>query len=374
MYVLCGQVDDSIVYAKQCAEKGLPVVLFGSYPWNRLDSGDEERFGDRLIHRVGCWAAVGAVVDSVYHRALSEAAVAAAAAVSQSLSTEHSGGGGIGIAAIQMCSSSDKEANIRTIQRLCGVAVSRGASFIALPECCLYMGSSAAETVASAEDITTSKYLDLLTDMAVSNHVFLSIGSVHERRDDAGEGGKISNTQLLISPHGVRVAKYRKTHLFDSPRAGLFESALTVAGDSLHVVDCSIATVGLSVCYDLRFPEVFSRLRSQGAEIITAPSAFTCETGSAHWLTLCRARAVETQCYLIAAAQAGRHNAKRCSHGQTVIISPWGDVLAELPSFEEGSDTGLDIEGVAVAVFDRSFLERVREGMPVHSHRRPELY
>ena len=157
-------------------------------------------------------------------------------------------------------------------------------------------------------------------------------------------------------------------------RSGLFESELTLPGDSLHVVDCSIAVVGLSICYDLRFPEVFSRLRTQGAELLTAPSAFTVETGRAHWLTLCRARAIETQCYLVAAAQAGRHNEKRCSHGQTVIIDPWGEVVAELPAFDDDVTPQGALEGVAVAVFDRVFLGRVREGMLVHQHRRPDLY
>ena len=168
------QVDDSILYAKQCAEKNFPVVLFGSYSWNRLDSADEGRFGGKYIHRVDSWAAVASVVDAVYNESI---------AVESIFSRVGQTSAGVTIAAIQMCSTNDKDANIKTIQRLCSAAVEKGATFIALPECCLYMGQSAAETAANAEDLTKSKYLDLLTDIAVSQHVFLSIGAHREAWD-----------------------------------------------------------------------------------------------------------------------------------------------------------------------------------------------
>ena len=179
---------------------------------------------------------------------------------------------------------------------------------------------------------------------------------------------KTSNTHLVISSSGDIVATYNKTHLFDVNIPGavsLCESAYVRPGTSLEApVSTPLGSLGLGVCYDLRFAEQSQALAAAGAQILTFPSAFTVNTGMAHWEPLLRARAIETQCYVVAAAQTGRHNDKRSSYGHSMIVDPWGVVTAQCG---EGV-------GVATANIDLSYLARVRSNMPVQAHRRPDLY
>ncbi|NXC47216.1 NIT1 amidase, partial [Penelope pileata] len=169
-------------------------------------------------------------------------------------------------------------------------------------------------------------------------------------------------------PPGRRVAAYRKAHLCDVELPGrvcMRESAFTNAGTQLlPPVSTPAGKLGLSICYDLRFPEISLALRRAGAEILTYPSAFTVTTGSAHWEVLLRARAIETQCYVVAAAQSGQNHEGRSSYGHTLVADPWGTVVAQCG----------DGPGLCYAQIDLGYLHRVRQEIPVHSHRRPDLY
>jgi predicted amidohydrolase len=173
---------------------------------------------------------------------------------------------------------------------------------------------------------------------------------------------------VVLTTTGAVAAVYRKVHLFDAPLVGLRESRLTSPGAEPCVVcdGTPAGRLGLSVCYDLRFPELYAALRRRGgAHTLLVPSAFTVTTGRAHWELLLRARAVETQCYVVAAAQVGRHNGKRESFGRAMIVDPWGTIVAEC---EAGA------VGVAVAEIDLALVEGTRAKMPVASHARPDLF
>ena len=192
--------------------------------------------------------------------------------------------------------------------------------------------------------------------------VHLLLGSFAERSDDPD---RCYNTSVLLGPDGSCLAAYRKIHLFDvdvSPEVRFQESATVKPGAETVVALTELAGIGLTVCYDLRFADLYGRLRSQGAELITVPSAFTATTGRDHWHILIRARAIETQCYVIAAAQHGNHDDEglRESYGHSVIVDPWGEVLAEVS----------DGPGVALAEIDLEHLNRVRRAIPVGDHAR----
>ena len=251
------------------------------------------------------------------------------------------------IAAIQMTSTHNKLSNLQTTIRLVECAAHRGASLIALPECSSFIGGgNQAEIIGgnhpkdayTASETLEGPYAQALCQLASRLNVWLSVGGFPEiAKNDVqnyeknGCGGdsqplttKVYNTHFMISPAGIITEKYRKIHLFDSPYAGLKESISTVAGDSIAVADCGFARVGLTTCYDLRFPELYGALcrplRSKhiemkdaedisgyglGADVVLVPSAFTVATGIAHWEVLLRARAIENQCYVVAAAQTG---------------------------------------------------------------------
>lgn len=244
------------------------------------------------------------------------------------------------LAAIQMTSTNHKQSNLQKTIRLVELAATNGAVLIALPECSSYIGGgtdSALHVKDQPQDaITASERLDgpyalALTALASRLNVWLSVGGFPEKIDQIIDSGeidekqslKVYNTNFMISPAGLITAIYRKIHLFDSPMAGLMESKNTAAGNSLVVADCGFARVGLTTCYDLRFPELYgalcrprdyshnppheiqSTMCGLGAEIVLVPSAFTVTTGIAHWETLLRARAIENQCYIVAAAQIG---------------------------------------------------------------------
>jgi predicted amidohydrolase len=171
------------------------------------------------------------------------------------------------------------------------------------------------------------------------------------------------NTSCLVDPSGSIGATYRKIHLFDVAlpgRVAVQESATRLAGDAAVVAWTSLASVGMSICYDLRFPELYRRLAADGAEVLVVPSAFTLPTGSAHWEVLCRARAIENQCWLLAANQTGASPHGHRDYGNSMIVDPWGTVLARLG----------DEEGVAVAELDPAHLARVRAELPALTHRR----
>ncbi|XP_018594749.1 deaminated glutathione amidase isoform X2 [Scleropages formosus] len=236
-------------------------------------------------------------------------------------------------AVCQVNSTPDKEVNFAACVRLVEKAKEGGANMVFLPEGFDYIGSSQKETLQLSENLTGDT-ISRYSDLARKLNIWLSLGGFHERGDDWEHDRRIYNTHLIINGMGHIVSVYRKCHLFDvelpEKKVSLKESAFTIPGQSLSPpVQTPIGKVGLGICYDLRFPELSVALLRQGAEILTYPSAFTVATGTAHWEVLLRARAVETQCFVLAAAQVGCHHAKRASYGHALAVDPWGEVLGD---------------------------------------------
>ena len=260
--------------------------------------------------------------------------------------------------AVQMTSTADRARNLETAVRLVGEAADLGAKLVALPENFAYMGPEEGR-LAGAEPIE-GPTIGALRDVAKRRGLFVLAGSIAEKVDAPG---KTANTSVLIADDGAIVAAYRKIHLFDvniPDGARYAESEVVVPGDKAVVAPTPLGRIGLTVCYDLRFPELFRKLASLGAEVITLPSAFTLFTGKDHWEVLVRARAIENLAYVIAPAQVGRHSPTRQTFGNAMIVDPWGVVLARCP----------DGEGVCVAPFRRERLERVRQELPALKHRK----
>lgn len=261
----------------------------------------------------------------------------------------------------QMCVTNNVEENIDHCDRLAAEASSCGSSMLFLPECAVFMGKKYTESVAMAEPLD-GPLMGRLRDVSKKNNLWLSVGGFQEACD---EQGKIYNTHVIIDNEGALVARYRKMHLFDVdlPDKGvtLTESLFTKAGEELAVCPSPAGCLGLSVCYDLRFPYLYQKLRyDMGAEVLLIPAAFTVPTGRAHWEVLLRARAIETQTYVIAAAQWGRHHEKRESWGHSMVIDPMGHVVACL---EQGT-------GLITADIDLGLVRETRERMPMDAHRR----
>lgn len=261
-------------------------------------------------------------------------------------------------AAIQMTSKPDLDHNLAEAEDLIEQAVRRGAELVGLPENFSFMGEET-EKVKQAEAIATRSEKFLKT-MAQRFQITLLGGSFPIPVDSE----QFYNTTLLIDPSGTEVARYQKVHLFDVnlPDGNTYRESLTVkAGTELPPVYAfeDFGCIGLSVCYDVRFPELYRHLSRKGAEILFVPAAFTAFTGKDHWQILLQARAIENTCYVIAPAQTGTHYARRQSHGHAAIIDPWGIVLA---------DAG-DRPGIAIAEIDPIHLQQVRRQMPSLQHR-----
>jgi predicted amidohydrolase len=262
------------------------------------------------------------------------------------------------VAAIQMSSGGDKAANLEKAEHLIRLAAARGARLVALPEVFNWRGKRAEEPAAaeSLEGVT----LTLMAGLARDLEIHLVAGSITEH---APGQPKRYNTSVLIGPDGRQLAVYRKIHLFDVDLPGrvtIKESDVKLAGAEVVSAPTPLATIGLSVCYDLRFPELYRRLAFAGAGIITIPSAFTFPTGEAHWDVLIRARAIENQCYVIAPAQFGPNVHGFSDYGNSMIVDPWGRVIAR----------AADMEGVVIAPVDLEYLERVRRELPSLAHAR----
>ena len=270
------------------------------------------------------------------------------------------------VAAVSLCASDDVAANVATTIELIEQAAAAGAEVISLPEAVSYIGGhrgkrSMAEAVPGDGPIYSA-----LQQSARSLGVDLIAGGFHEAipGETVDGTGQTWNSCLHITPEGDLAACYRKIHLFDVELADgtvLTESANTRAGDALVTTELPFGRLGLTICYDVRFAELYLALTDAGAIAHTVPSAFTSHTGAAHWHTLLRARAIETGSYVIAPAQYGRHNRKRASYGHSLIIDPWGSVLAE---HEDG-------DGFALATVDPNRVAEVRREMPSLRHRVP---
>ncbi|MCT7949074.1 carbon-nitrogen hydrolase family protein [Ancylothrix sp. C2] len=261
-------------------------------------------------------------------------------------------------AAIQMTSVPELEKNLAQAEELIDLAVRRGAELVSLPENFSFLGEEK-DKIAGAENIaqTSEKFLKT---MAQRFQVTILGGGFPVPVAE----GKVYNTAVLIDPTGTELARYEKVHLFDVnlPDGNTYHESSTVkAGVTLPTVYNSehLGNLGLSVCYDVRFPELYRHLSYKGSDILFVPAAFTAYTGKDHWQILLQARAIENTCYVIAPAQTGRHYAMRQSHGHAMIIDPWGVILA---------DAG-DSPGVAIAEIDPGRLEQVRRQMPSLQHR-----
>ncbi|XP_057735892.1 deaminated glutathione amidase, chloroplastic/cytosolic [Arachis stenosperma] len=267
------------------------------------------------------------------------------------------------VAAAQMTSINDLAANFATCSRLVKEAASAGAKLLCFPEAFSYVGAKDGDSVSIAEPLN-GPLMNKYCSLARESSIWLSLGGFQEKGSDDEH---LCNTHVVVDDTGEIRSSYRKIHLFDVDVPGgrvYKESRFTEAGKDVVAVDSPIGRLGLTVCYDLRFPEIYQLLRFQhGAQVLLVPSAFTKVTGEAHWEILLRARAIENQCYVIAAAQAGKHNEKRESYGDTLIIDPWGTVVGRLPDRLS--------TGIVVADIDLSLVDSVREKMPIAKQRKP---
>ncbi len=261
-----------------------------------------------------------------------------------------------------MTSGVDPEANLERATHWIERAAQTGAELVALPENFPLMREEDESGPNPFAQDLDGRVTRLLRDLARRHRLVIGGGTFPERiPGDA----RVYNTSVLIDSDGEICGVYRKIHLFDVelPEASLCESRSVAPGTELVVADCSLGPIGLSVCYDLRFPELYRKLAARGAHMFLVPSAFTVPTGRDHWEVLLRARAIENQAFLIAAAQYGEHNRTRRSYGRSLIIDPWGTVLA----------TAADGEGLALAELELERLQDIRARLPSLKHRRLDV-
>ena len=265
------------------------------------------------------------------------------------------------VAIVQMCATADVEKNLRCTEALVAQAAAEGAEAVFAPETFTFIGPGRRRSEMLEPLPEGGPIFERCRAMATGNRVHFVFG-FHE----TGPAGRAYNTCVHLDPAGALRAMYRKIHLFDVDLADgtrLLESRYTEAGDAPVTTDLPFGTLGLSICYDLRFPHLYQRLVDLGAVALAAPAAFTSTTGPDHWHVLLRARAIECQAYVIAAAQHGAHgHANRVSYGHALIVDPWGDVIAECP--EHG-------DGFAIAAIDPERVARVRRELPSIANRMP---
>ena len=262
----------------------------------------------------------------------------------------------IRVAAVQMVSGPTVPENLVAAGTLIAQAAAGGARLVVLPEYFAILGLRDDDKVAVRERDGAGPIQDFLAATARRHGIWLVGGSAPLACDDPG---RVRNSSLVYDDRGQRVARYDKIHLFgfDNGAERYEESRTIEAGDTVRVVETPFGRIGLSICYDLRFPELYRAM--QPVDLILVPSAFTATTGRAHWETLLRARAIENLCYVLAAAQGGRHANGRDTHGDSMLVDPWGAVVSRLP-------TG---PGVVSGEIDPAFLERMRANLPALEHR-----
>lgn len=260
------------------------------------------------------------------------------------------------VAALQMASGPNVEGNLSEARRLIENAVAQGARLVVLPEFFSIMGMKEDDMVAVREQPGAGVMQSFLAEMARKHRIWVVGGSIPIV---ANAPNKVRNTCLVYDEHGEQVARYDKIHLFnlDLGNEHYHEANTIEAGNQVVVVDSPFGRIGLAICYDLRFPELFRAMKN--VDIVVLPSAFTATTGKMHWETLVRARAIENLTYVIAAAQGGYHVNGRETHGHSMIVDPWGRVLDELP---RGS-------GVVLAEINPSYQASLRASLPALTHR-----
>jgi deaminated glutathione amidase len=266
------------------------------------------------------------------------------------------------IAALQMVSTARLADNLVAAQRLIARAASEGAELVALPEHFCLIGHSDRDKLLIAEPAGQGPIQQMLSHCAHENSVWLIGGTLPLRTDDPD---RVLNTSCAFAPDGTQVARYDKIHLFryrndleEYDEGSVIRSGSEPVAFEADARDGALR-VGLSVCYDLRFPELYRALMDPPCDLLVVPAAFTHTTGRAHWEVLLRARAIENQCYVMAPAQGGRHDSGRRTWGHTLVVDPWGEVLG---CRDEG-------EGIVMALLDRARLKAVRSQLPALSHR-----
>ena len=261
-------------------------------------------------------------------------------------------------AVVQMTSTTDVERNLSAAEALVARAAERGARLVALPENFAFLRSEG-QAVPEPQALD-GPWVGRMAALAARLGITLLAGTVPEA---VPGDARVRNTSVLIGPDGRTIAAYRKIHLFDIDLPGmehLKESRSVAPGDEIVVADTPAGRLGLSVCYDVRFPELYRELARRGARVLCVPAAFTERTGRAHWEVLLRARAIENLAYVLAPAQVGHHGGGRASHGHALIVDPWGAVVAQVP----------DGEGVALAELDFERQDRLRRELPALAHAR----
>ena len=261
------------------------------------------------------------------------------------------------MAAIQMVSGPRVADNLQVAGRLIEDAVAQGAELLALPEYFPVIGAADADRVRAREDFGSGPIQDWLAATAQRHGIWIFAGSLPLT---ATSPDKMRNSTLVFNPAGVCVERYDKVHLFGFSKGEEFydEAAFIEPGSQLVSVDTPFGSVALSICYDLRFPELYRALGT--VDLILVPAAFTDTTGRAHWEILLRARAIENQCYLLAVGQGGRHESGRMTHGNSMIVDPWGEIL----------DRKMTGPGVVIADLDHARIAEIRESLPALAHRK----
>ncbi|KXU90811.1 acyltransferase [Paraburkholderia monticola] len=266
------------------------------------------------------------------------------------------GAGPFRVAALQMVSTPDRERNLADAERLIAEAAADGAQLVLLPEYFCFMGFKDTDKLAVREPYQDGPIQRFLADAARRHQIWVIGGTLPII---APEASRVLNTTLVFDPHGNEAARYDKIHLFNFEKGEeSFDEARTIRpGTAVQGFDAPFGRVGLSVCYDLRFPELYRRMGD--CALIVVPSAFTYTTGRAHWELLLRARAVENQCYVLAAAQGGKHENGRRTWGHSMLIDPWGEIVAVR---DEGA-------GVVAGNLERARIDEVRQSLPAWRHR-----
>lgn len=262
--------------------------------------------------------------------------------------------------AVQMTSIPNLQANLLQAEEWIDFAVRQGCELVALPENFAFMGDETDKAQQAAEIAAKSE--EFLLKMAQRFQMYVLGGGYPV---PTGHEGRVYNTAVLIGPDGDELARYQKIHLFDVnlPDGNTYRESNTIepGHDTQSCLVEDLGMLGLSICYDVRFPELYRMLAAQGADVLLVPAAFTAFTGKDHWKVLLQARAIENTCYVVAPAQVGKHYQRRQCHGHAAIVDPWGVILA---------DAGGDQPGVAIAEINPARLQQVRRQMPSLQHRR----
>ncbi|UVE52382.1 carbon-nitrogen hydrolase family protein (plasmid) [Haloferax larsenii] len=266
------------------------------------------------------------------------------------------------VAACQMDSKDDKQDNLDRALSFVDEAARAGADLVTFPEMVTYMGDR--DRYPDVSEPAAGATVQQFAEKAREHGLYVHTGSFFEQIPDSE---RVYNTSAVIDPDGAVLDTYRKVHLFDIELEGSVEqqeSAYVAPGDDIVTVETDLATLGLSICYDLRFPRLYQTMAQQGANVFLVPAAFTMYTGKDHWETLLRARAIENQAWVVAPAQIGNKPASEPTYGRTLVVDPWGNVVAKAS----------DRETMLTATIDQEYLEDVRRDMQTLQHARPNVY